>query len=80
MNEPTHMFKARNEWYRNLNGDWRNMGPDEIWAAAWAAATIAEREACAKVCDEEADGLEDSTAGRCADRIRMRSNVKVGTK
>lgn len=53
-----------------------------VFARAIAAA---EREACAKVCDEEArqfnlgDGFEDHAIGAeyCADVIRARSNADV---
>ena len=54
-----------------------------------AAAVLAEREACAKVCEDEAQGWRDADAEgseslayedraleRAAEIIRMRSNVK----
>jgi len=46
----------------------------ETWHAAWQFATLAERERCAKVCDEIQAGLkyshEKQSAGECADKIR----------
>ena len=43
--------------------------------ALWEAATKAEREACAKVCDEQAKEPEcPERAMYCADAIRARSN------
>lgn len=48
----------------------------QIAWAAWDAATKAEREACAKVCDDIDDdqGGDPIRAGVCADAIRARSN------
>jgi hypothetical protein len=34
------------------------MTPEEIARRAWGAATISEREACAKVCDDDANKME----------------------
>lgn len=39
--------------------------------AAWEAATKAEREACAKICEDHAPAM----AWRCASKIRERSNA-----
>lgn len=49
---------------------------------AWEAATLIEREACAKVCDERAEtwAKGESPASwqqECARFIRMRSNLEV---
>lgn len=69
---------ARNEWYEGINNGkpyhWRDVGPDEIWAAAWEAATAAERERCARVCESfGGNGLgyiDDDWARMCAAAIR----------
>lgn len=46
-----------------------------IWVwQAWQAATMAEREACAKVCDMYENGRHENMADVCADKIRARSN------
>jgi hypothetical protein len=47
----------------------------EIARAAWEAATKAEREACAKICEDYAEEAWDIERGAlgCADRIRARS-------
>lgn len=50
---------------------WREMVPDEVWNAAWAAGVAAEREACAglaEVCDDQ------ESAARF---IRARSNDRL---
>lgn len=74
---------ARDEWYEGINDGkpyhWRDVGPDEIWAAAWDAATKAEREACAEVCEEVANAPRTTKSGALAARdcmgfIRMRSS------
>lgn len=43
--------RARSAFYKGVAlGDpmhWRDLGPDDIWDAAWAAATVVERDACA---------------------------------
>ena len=41
----------------------------------WDAATKAEREACAAICDRFA--ARDMHPAECAEAIRMRSNVEV---
>ena len=49
--------------------------------AAWQAATLAEREECAKVCDSRYLGdnnREDLEAKRCAAAIRARSEKGEG--
>ena len=33
--------RARNKWYDSLQNNWRDIGPDEIWDAAWEAAVVA---------------------------------------
>lgn len=38
---------------------WRDIGPDEVWNAAWETATKAEREACAKVAEAAAMKMGD---------------------
>ena len=48
--------------------------PFDVWCDRFAALVVAaEREECAKVCDEEA--TIEGVAQRCADAIRARSNV-----
>jgi hypothetical protein len=48
--------------------------PFDVWCDRFAAlVAAAEREECAKVCDEEA--TIEGVAQRCADAIRARSNV-----
>ena len=48
--------------------------PFDVWCERFAALVAAhEREACAKLCDEEA--TIEGVAQRCADAIRTRSNV-----
>ena len=39
------------------------------------AVRMIEREACAKVCDEYAEGSRENMADICADKIRGRSDV-----
>jgi hypothetical protein len=41
---------------------------------AWQAATAAEREACADVCELQAEGHRSAFGKHCAAMIRMRSN------
>ena len=64
--------------------DWDDMisSTDELRAIKFAqsdidAAVLAEREACAKVCEQTGDttGECPEMAGYCADAIRMRSNA-----
>ena len=48
--------------------------PFDVWCDRFAdLVAAAEREECAKVCDEEA--TIEGVAQRCADAIRTRSNV-----
>ena len=48
--------------------------PFDVWCDRFAdLVAAAEREECAKVCDEEA--TIEGVAQRCADAIRARSNV-----
>lgn len=51
---------------------------ERLAEAAYAAGAAAEREACAKVCDEQAnkDGWEGSYAHACAEAIRARGETK----
>ena len=69
---------ARNVFYKGADrGDpmpWRDIGPDELWNAAWDAATKAERDACAGICDalESLDYCVD--VRYAADAIRARSH------
>ena len=42
---------------------------------AWQAAALAEREACANVCEKFEDDMGYGKAQKCADAIRMRSNA-----
>lgn len=46
---------------------------------AWGAATKAEREACAKVCENLTivPGMQNYTSTLCAAEIRMRSNAEL---
>ena len=48
--------------------------PDEFLVALATKAAEVEREACAQVCDEQADkdGFEGSYANACAEAIRAR--------
>jgi len=65
------------EWKRLRTALGKNtpISPDEIWGAA----TAAEREACAQVCDfkvKAAPSLErGAMAAECAEDIRKRSNA-----
>ena len=62
------------EWHHEqLNGDPDNC-PHEKWERyAWEMATTIEREACAKLCDEQAKLPEcPERAKYCADAIRSR--------
>lgn len=52
------------------HNQWDELGIDEIVAFAQQM----EREACAKVCDEYAEGSRENMADVCADKIRARSN------
>ena len=53
---------------------------ESCWIEAWTGGAKEEREACAKVCEEESKFLNDDrgaaqAASICADSIRKRSNV-----
>ena len=50
------------------------------WQPAWQAATLAEREACAKVCEEVGSEYDDQEvyASWCAKAIRARSEKGEG--
>ena len=68
------------EWHqKQLDGDTDNC-PHEAWErTAWDAAILAEREACAKECEEFISEVQSRFAnaafGQCATAIRMRSNA-----
>ena len=52
------------------------LGIREDFMAAWQAATLAEREACAKMCDAQAERTDPkfkAAAKYCADMIRATS-------
>lgn len=67
------------EWF--YDAIWRNEDFKTCLRRAWEAATEAEREACAKVCEKESNlwqqkGQQDIRDFRlCAAMIRMRSNA-----
>ena len=54
---------------RVANGEYQSGSTREIWGY-WQAATKAERERCAKVC-ESLHYTDTSTAQNCADAIRQ---------
>ena len=64
------------EWFQSKQGE----AYESMYAfakAAWKAATLAEREECAKLCESRYMGdnnREDMEARRCATAIRARSN------
>lgn len=67
------------EWWRNAIARHLHR-PESIAEAAWQAATLAEREECAKVCDvfpsrylsSYEEGVQDAKLN-CAEAIRARS-------
>ena len=80
--------EPRTEWARldkdnnlvHLDMDLCAQGPANVYTAlalgVWNAAVKAEREACAKVCENEWSTLAESKYGeKCADAIRARGNT-----
>ena len=61
--------KAAFQIRRVASGEYQNMLTQELWGL-WQAATLAERERCALVC-EALHYSENSTAQNCADAIRQ---------
>lgn len=68
-----------NEWYEKVGASlWRDaeISTADILRAAWVSATIAEREACAKVCESFGGNgsgyIDDDWAAMCAKTIRAR--------
>ena len=67
------------EWWVDRHGiNWKAYYTDSAKEAAeeaWEAATLAERESCAKVCEDHAEDAWDHEGGSlwCADAIRARS-------
>ena len=64
------------EWWELHGSKWALPNERLIAKQAWEAATLAEREECAKVCDSRYLGdnnREDLEAKRCAAAIRARS-------
>jgi hypothetical protein len=60
---------------RSPDGSYKFMGTHTSWTV-WQAATKAEREACARVCDRRVMGdnnREDQEAKKCASAIRSRT-------
>lgn len=45
---------------------WRDIGPDDVWNAAWDAATKTEREACAKICESLRDEAREKRLSNLA--------------
>lgn len=78
------------KWWLSQPLDIRKMGPsmaavEASWRAAWEAATAAERERCAKVCEEQfwddpvftqEKVAHDGTIRHCAAAIRARGGQK----
>ena len=68
-----------NEWWNEdlLTEDNPHVdGTPAFWAwEGWCAGVKAEREACAKLCDEQADSAYWEGADACAYAIRARSNT-----
>lgn len=56
---------ARKTFYENADrGEpmhWRDMGPDEVWNAAWEMAIKTEREVCAGICHADYMEFEHGT-------------------
>lgn len=83
------LWEAFEHWYsygavspksveRTSGGEYRLMGAAISWKA-WKASALAEREACAKVCDEIANATEPDdfaldAVNAAAAQIRGRSN------
>ena len=53
-------------------GGVKNWVPDNAWVKVANAVAAAEREACAKVCDEQAKSIWGVVAEQCAETIRAR--------
>lgn len=69
---------AKEEFWRQWGVDGKPGAVMRIVEAAWEAATLAEREACAKVCDEQANEPECPERARyCAEAIRERLQAKL---
>ena len=62
------------ERHCKLTAGWMFDQPGIIafWEAAFAAGAAAEREACAKVCEDEEDRLGETSGYGCAAAIRAR--------
>jgi hypothetical protein len=61
---------------------WTHQSTADVMRACWQAATLAEREACAKVCDAMVTGAgyreaacADQAAEICAEAIRARGEI-----
>ncbi len=54
-----------------------NIDPSSFmsWQEGYAAGAAAEREACAKVCDDWPNGTAFDNGQACADAIRARGNI-----
>ena len=68
------------QWYDSLDGTKSQGFAYKAWCAGWDAALLAEREACAKLCEQEHDNyLRDEETDRadgamwCAKAIRGRT-------
>lgn len=61
---------TKDEWHKALAEDW-SKAIQATYEAEIKAAVLAEREACAQVCD----ALPFLTAEQCATAIRMRNDV-----
>lgn len=66
-------------WASGLNGSGYHINhPESIerfFQSAYAAGAAAEREACAKVCDDWPNGTAFDNGQACADAIRARGNI-----
>ena len=63
------------EWWEKEGQKWEPSGNSSVAWMAWEAAILAEREACARVCEaawSARRGLETGTADECAAAIRAR--------
>lgn len=67
-----------NQWWATLTDKEQKLLGQHNARFVWDAAATAEREACAKVCEENATDLSegdwDSACTNCANRIRARNN------
>jgi hypothetical protein len=59
-------------WYDSLEGTKSQGFAYKAWCEGWEAARLEEREACAKLCDEEGARI-DASWGSCAKAIRGRT-------